>query len=65
MKTIDVDKVTQLLYKFYGTDSGVLFGLSSDKRGLVHTIVQAASNIIEDMYEVLEGEDAEGDEEPF
>ena len=41
-------KITEKIYLAYGTDSGILFGIPSDKRSIVEAIVSATLRFTED-----------------
>ncbi len=51
MVEIGEDEIMILLYKFYGTDSGVLFGLQASEKPIVKVIVKAILNIIKESEE--------------
>lgn len=42
---VSVDEVMESLYRFYATDSGILFGLSPEDEPVVRTIVTVALRI--------------------
>lgn len=41
----DAKRITNIIYKVYGTDSGCLFGIPPEKREKVEAIVQATIEI--------------------
>ena len=41
-------KITEKIYLAYGTDSGILFGIPSDRRTVVEAIVSATLRFTED-----------------
>ena len=46
MTSKEVTKLTDAIYKAYGTDSGILFGLPPHKRAIVEAIVTATLNCL-------------------
>jgi len=43
------DKIVDLLYKYYGSDSGYLFGLTPEKRVVVEAIVKSTLAIEKEL----------------
>jgi len=47
-------RITDRIYKDYGSSTGYLFGLLPDKRHVVEVVVQAAINYLKDEQELKE-----------